>query len=99
MENKVLEFINRRFPVDCNWLTGNCFFFAKILNARFSGEIYYDTVNGHFVFYRFSSEPDECGFYDYSGKITPNEDDLVLWDEYDNEDPLHFNRILEDCIW
>ena len=30
--NQVEEFIQRRFPVDCNWTNGNCYYFAVILN-------------------------------------------------------------------
>ena len=49
---EIEEFINRRFPIDCNWTTGNCFFFAKILEAAFpGGKILYDVTNGHFVYY------------------------------------------------
>lgn len=33
--NKIEEFINRRFPNDCNWLSGNCYYFAIILKDRF----------------------------------------------------------------
>lgn len=43
--NEVLEFIHRRFPVDCDWLSGNCFYFAIILKSNFkSGDIYYDVI-------------------------------------------------------
>ena len=35
LEEIVLKFIKRRFPVDCNWLSGNCYYFAQILMARF----------------------------------------------------------------
>ena len=46
----VLEFIHRRFPVDCHWLDGNCYYFALILLDRFPiGKILYDVIDGHFV--------------------------------------------------
>lgn len=42
--NEVTEFIHRRFPDDCNWTSGNCYYFAVILQARFGGEkLYYKT--------------------------------------------------------
>ena len=51
MREQVLEFIYRRFPDDCHWTDGNCYYFACILKARFEeGEIWYDAVDGHFVF-------------------------------------------------
>ena len=50
--NEVLEFIKRRFSVDCNWTTGNCYYFAIILKDCFSsGKIFYDVINGHFIFF------------------------------------------------
>ena len=33
--DEVIEFIKRRFPTDSNWLSGNCYYFAKILQERF----------------------------------------------------------------
>jgi hypothetical protein len=48
--NEILEFIHRRFPQDCHWLDGNCFWFALILKKRFPNvEIFYFPIQGHFV--------------------------------------------------
>ena len=33
--NEIIEFINRRFKLDCNWTNGNCYYFALILADRF----------------------------------------------------------------
>jgi hypothetical protein len=49
---EVLEFIDRRFKKDCDWKTGNCYYFAVILAERFrkyEPVLYYDTVDGHFI--------------------------------------------------
>ena len=35
--DKVIDFIKKRFKIDCDWTTGNCFYFAKILESRFPG--------------------------------------------------------------
>ena len=35
MKKDILEFINRRFDIDCRWTTGNCYWFAVILTSRF----------------------------------------------------------------
>lgn len=41
----VKEFIDRRFKADCNWLNGNCYYFALILSDRFpGGTVYYDVI-------------------------------------------------------
>lgn len=58
----VKEFIDRRFKADCNWLNGNCYYFALILSDRFpGGTIYYDVIYGHFIYLY------EGKYYDWSG--------------------------------
>lgn len=91
----VVEFIRRRFPQDCNWLNGNCFFFAKILQSRFqNGIVLYDVIDGHFVL--------KIGdlMYDWRGLV---EDDgqrheYVEWDKFAEYDSLQKARIVRDCI-
>ena len=34
-EREILDFIQRRFPKDSDWTTGNCYWFAGILGNRF----------------------------------------------------------------
>ena len=93
MQNDVLEFINRRFKNDCNWVDGNCYFFTVILKARFQdGEIFYDVINGHFVF-QYQNK-----FYDWTGLYHPNDTVLVSWDEFDQYDVLRKEIIIRDCI-
>ena len=49
--DEVLEFIYRRFPKDSDWVNGNCYYFSLILQDRFpGGEIYYDVIDGHFLY-------------------------------------------------
>lgn len=91
MKRIVLDFIQRRFPTDCNWLTGNCYYFAQILKERFSGEIWYDPIEGHFV------TKIENEFYDWSG-IRKFDYELYKWNDYWKIDYLHMERILRDCI-
>ena len=75
MNDEVVEFIQRRFPVDCHWLDGNCYFFALILLNRFPiGKILYDVIDGHFV-----CEIDGRK-YDWSGVVgETGEHDWVEW--------------------
>jgi len=92
MKNKVLEFIKKRFPVDCNWLDGNCYYFAQILKLRFSGTIFYDVVYGHFV--------TEIGGikYDWSGVVNDKDREYIRWDDFSYYDLLLEKRIIRDCI-
>lgn len=94
MQDEVLEFINRRFKKDCNWLDGNCYYFALILKDRFpSGCIVYDVIWGHFFF----EYDGKC--YDYSGELVlPIGAYSVYWDDMNNYDPLVKERIIRDCI-
>ena len=90
--SKVLEFIQRRFPTDCNFLNGNCYYFSLILKDRFQdGIVYYDVIQGHFVF-----KYEDC-YYDWTGCVEP-EGYLVEWDKFDEYDPLWKQRIIRDCI-
>ena len=92
MNDEVLEFIKRRFKKDCNWTDGNCYYFAIILKARFPiGEIYYDVVNGHFVFWL------EGEFYDWNGVVKSN-GYHISWDLFDKYDSLQRERIVRDCV-
>lgn len=96
MEKEVLEFIHRRFPVDCNWLNGNCYFFAQILTDRFPGDIVYDPIEGHFLFWGYDNN-----FYDWSGQRTYTKeqiDKFVMWQEYQRKDALHYFHIWRDCV-
>ena len=90
--DEILEFINRRFSNDCNWTNGNCFYFSIILKSRFpQGTIFYDVINGHFIFKYQNS------YYDWTGKIELD-GYLVEWDKFDTYDCLQKQTIIRDCI-
>lgn len=90
MQNEVIEFIRNRFPNDCRWMTGNCYYFALILKERFGGDICYDLVDGHFTC-KIGNR-----YYDYTGvaKVTKP----FPWNEMKDYDELLYNRIIRDCI-
>lgn len=93
MEKRVEDFIKKRFNKDCNWLSGNCYYFAVILCARFPElKIYYLPIKGHFIC------GDKENFYDWTGKIEVNEP-FLLFEEIKNNDPAWYNRLLRDCIF
>ena len=81
--NKIEEFINRRFSNDCNWLSGNCYYFAIILKDRFpEGNIVYDIIDGHFLLKLGRSVYDYKGKHNIAGKI------LIDWNTMDQYDPV-----------
>ena len=88
----VLEFIHRRFPVDNDWLTGNCYYFAMILKERFGGTICYDVIDGHFLTVIDGVK------YDWSGVVPANNHPYVIWDSFECYDRNQFNRVYMDCI-
>jgi hypothetical protein len=91
MDN-VIEFINRRFKNDCNWLNGNCYYFSIILKDRFpEGKIFYDVINGHFIFLYNGR------YYDWTGYIKPD-GYLVEWEQFDKYDSLQKKVIIRDCL-
>lgn len=91
---KVLEFIDRRFKKDCDWVNGNCYYFALILKDRFpEGKIYYDVILGHFVF-QYNNQ-----YYDWTGILSP--DALccpIEWGRFDEYDSLRKDRVVRDCV-
>ena len=92
MANEILEFIQRRFKKDCNWVDGNCYYFAIILKDRFpEGKIFYDVIHGHFVF-KYQDE-----LYDWNG-IHNSDGFLVDWESFDEYDSVLKKRIIRDCV-
>lgn len=95
IHDQVLSFIQRRFPEDCHWTDGNCFWFAHILLRRFwmyDPVLMYNPTVNHFVV----KIGEQC--YDHSGVYDPGEDQLRIWEEYSMEDALESGRIIHDCV-
>lgn len=92
--NEVLEFIGRRFPRsnDCNWLDGNCYWFARILCTRFPYlELYYDPVEGHF----YAGDHD-MNLYDWRGRTTKRR--VILFSWIKENDSAWYERLVRDCV-
>lgn len=90
--DEVLEFINRRFQKDCDWLNGNCYYFAIILKDRFpEGEIYYDVIDGHFLFKH------SYNFYDATGLVF-DYGKPIQWNTFSHYDENQYKRVVQDCI-
>lgn len=94
MTKQVLEFIQRRFSNDSNWLNGNCYYFAVILHDRFpNSTIMYDAIDGHFTVLIGETMYDWQGVVDNSGKHY-----YIEWDRCDEYDSGQRKRIVKDCI-
>lgn len=92
IQDEVLEFIHRRFPIDSHFLDGNCFYFSQLLLLRFpTGSVWYDVILGHFIFLYNGK------YYDWTGEVHPD-GYLVEWDKFDEYDSLLKQRIIRDCI-
>lgn len=94
--DKVLDFINRRFSntENANWLNGNCYYFAIILRERFDGEIYYDVINGHFL----TLIKDKI--YDYSGVVySLTEEEMIKVNNCPLIQSLKLKEDLEIVLW
>lgn len=93
MVDDVLSFIQRRFYKDCNWTDGNCYYFALILKTRFPGGlIYYDVINGHFL-YKYCDK-----YYDWTGIVNPV-GKLVEWGKFGKYDAAQKKRITRSCLF
>ena len=73
LEDSILEFINRRFPINCNWDEDNCYYFAKILCSRFMLTLYFNYTTNKFV----ASTESLKYYFDYNGKHNKEGNDLV----------------------
>lgn len=96
-DDPILDFIHRRFSDSTNehWTNGNCYFFALILNEVFVGEIVYDQINGHFMFYSLITGL----YYDFNGAHNIKERKYIKSLEYIRRtDPALYGRLRRDCI-
>ena len=98
---RILNFIKRRFPNEDNWLTGNCYWFAQILYHYITlidpwqrKYFVYDVVYGHFYLYC------DGWYYDWNGahETLPEGSYDVRWDKFEEYDDLQYDRIVEDCL-
>ena len=94
-QNEIIKFICRRFPIDNNWMNGNCYYFALILKDRFNGKIFYDVIDGHFV-----TQIDGIN-YDWLGVVSivdSGKHHYVDWEKFDEYDKLQKQSVIDGCI-
>jgi hypothetical protein len=94
---EIIEFIinfKKKHPQEIEdvFLNGYCYWFAKILEIRFGGEILYNPKQVHFATLINNQ------LFDISGYVVFSEDDVWLnWDEYQmNNDDV--SDIFNNCI-
>lgn len=100
LEKEVADFCSR-FN-DCDWTSGNCYYFAVILKDRFNGEIYYDVIRGHFVckiLDKFFFDYNGLYQVDYNHKNQDKGTKLIKWDDFHIYDYEQKWRIQRDCIF
>lgn len=89
---EIVDFIKRRFTKDCNWTTGNCYYFALILHDRFpESKIIYDPIEGHFMILYNNKA------YDYLGSHKVPKEYYFL-DDLKENDIKYYNKLKRDCM-
>jgi hypothetical protein len=81
MEEEVLDFIStikEKYPLEIEdtFSNGLCYWFAKILQIRFGGDIYFDPYHVHFAIII------DNNMYDITGKIERCTSDWFNWEDY-----------------
>lgn len=89
-EEEVLDFIYKFNTSRSLFQYGMCYWFAFILKERFHGQIYYHSIDNHFVTMIKGT------LYDSIGKV--NDYGFEPWEEYKKKDELETKRIIRDCI-
>lgn len=90
MDDKVLNFIYRRFPDGNKWKKENSFFFALILKKVFWGTIYFDTEKKWFI----TKVKDK--YYCPYGVYLVNEDKLVSWQAMYEDDFENWRDVIKE---
>jgi len=91
--NEIIDFINRRWSIDCKWHDGNCWWFAYILITRFPEmKMYYLPKIGHFVAGLSSSQ-----LFDHRG-IYETDEEPILVEKIKEQDTLWYEHLMRDCF-
>lgn len=93
MRNEILKFSEKFKAID--WQSGNCYYFAVMLAARFGGEVAYNVVDGHFCTLIDGYYYDSLGLCFYS----VNDGTTILWKDFADYDSLQMKRIERDVIF
>ena len=105
--NRIIKF-NYTFPAEArdNFLNGNCYWYARILQERFSPwsatKIMYNPIENHFSC-RLMVAANEFYLVDARGIFATSSssclENWIPWDQYIKDEPLDAARVYRDCIW
>lgn len=98
LKEQIKDFQQRRFAQDNNWTTGNCYWYAQILQIRFPQlDIYYQPINNHWI----AGNKNLNIYADWDGIYTFTElqEKPILWTEYVKLDFRHALRLIKQCIY
>lgn len=106
LKQEIIQFIenfkNRgdKEKIEEFFLNGCCYWFMRILDERFGqqGDFLYDIKNNHFVYYFPQLEDAVFDIRGYLGTAREQDADYEYWDKYVYYDPLHYSRIVNNCI-
>ena len=93
MRDEILKFAEKFKAID--WQSGNCYYFAVMLAARFCGDVAYNVVDGHFCCKIDGYYYDSLGLCFYND----NDGQTILWKDFADYDSLQMKRIERDVIF
>ena len=83
-----------------NFLRGNCYWYARILQERFKPwfktDIMYNQIDNHFC---CRLEIDGREFYADASGLIEDRHGWELWEDHIKNEPLESARVYRDCIW
>lgn len=97
LKEQIKDFRKRRFAQDNNWTTGNCYWYAQILQTRFPRlSIYYQPITNHWL----AGNKNLNIYADWNGvySLTELQEEPILWENYWDIDSYHVARLIDQCI-
>lgn len=92
IQSEVTKFIERRFPVDNEWMTANSYWFAKILTLRFAAlQLYFDPSNSYFI----AADVKDDIYFDYAGLHRGVSKDFILVGTLLYEQPVRYLELMK----
>lgn len=93
MNELVVEFINRRFNIDCNWYSYNSYWFAKILSSRFNSlKICFHIDENRFI----CINKEYNTYYDCLGYHNLDNVNYLCIDKLLHEDPSYYMKLMNE---
>lgn len=92
IQSEVVKFIERRFPVDNDWMTTNSYWFAKILTLRFAAlQLYFIPSTSHFI----AADIKDDIYFDYDGDHIGVPKDSILIGTLLYEQPVRYLELMK----